>query len=311
DVVGKNRGVTGKEKENVIEIEERNELESEKNIVIEDKEREGDKEKNKEEEYDKMEEDNESNELENEEENEMEEDEEGIEIEEDKERNEIDDDELKEGEDDEVEEDVEIEVDKTEENKDKNKGKQLQDNIDKTISSLRTSTPSSTKGIAKTLDKTFSIQTVKFQDMYNSLNIIFQNIFSDLNTKISEIKDKVIESTNEQRNILAILDDIRIENTQSLIHHKITSYLNSENTDDIAFKFNLKKPPDNCFNREHIASEEKIESIKVFNRRKRQKNQKAKKRCECASFMSYDELGESLSDIEKVIKPEYASPEIS
>ncbi|RIB23430.1 hypothetical protein C2G38_2242692 [Gigaspora rosea] len=49
-----------------------------------------------------------------------------------------------------------------------------------------------------------------------------------------------------------------------------------------------------------MSSKEKIES-----------NKKAKKRHDCAKLMDLDELGQSLSDVEKVIKPEYASPEIS
>ncbi|CAG8840089.1 9506_t:CDS:2, partial [Cetraspora pellucida] len=38
---------------------------------------------------------------------------------------------------------------------------------------------------------------------------------------------------------------------------------------------------------------------------------KTKKKHECALLMNYDELGETLSDVDKIIKPEYASPEIS
>ncbi|CAG8853239.1 42717_t:CDS:2, partial [Gigaspora margarita] len=54
----------------------------------------------------------------------------------------------------------------------------------------------------------------------------------------------------------------------------------------------------------------KSESNKVFNRRKAQKIQKAKKQHECAKLIDLDKLGHSLSDVKKVIKPEYASPEI-
>ncbi|CAG8698190.1 7396_t:CDS:2, partial [Cetraspora pellucida] len=38
---------------------------------------------------------------------------------------------------------------------------------------------------------------------------------------------------------------------------------------------------------------------------------KTKKRHECALLMDHNELGETLSDVNKVIKSEYASPEIS
>ncbi|CAG8835859.1 5325_t:CDS:2, partial [Cetraspora pellucida] len=38
---------------------------------------------------------------------------------------------------------------------------------------------------------------------------------------------------------------------------------------------------------------------------------KTKKRHECALLIDHDELGETLSDVDKVIKSEYASPEIS
>ncbi|CAG8684463.1 19941_t:CDS:2 [Cetraspora pellucida] len=55
-----------------------------------------------------------------------------------------------------------------------------------------------------------------------------------------------------------------------------------------------------------MSSKEKIENNKVFNRRR-----KAQKQYECVKLMNLDELGQSLSNIKKVIKPEYTSPEIS
>ncbi|RIB26431.1 hypothetical protein C2G38_2138295 [Gigaspora rosea] len=282
------------------------------------------------------------------------------------------------------------------------------DNIYQATSSSKTSTPSTTKGIAKALDTVFenlnetnsklnrineafeqhqetvSIQATKFQDMYNNLNTTFQDIFSTLNMNILEIQNKVIEYTDDQKNILNILEDIRTQNSHkplseiinpknksvknstrysashttlwNSICHKINSHQASENIDETSFKFNLEKPPSDRYNRKrlnnyikfyledyikrsedlrqrelwsedvirdiitgyvgylhkrYMSSKEKIKSNKVFNRRKARKIQKAKKRHDCTKLMDLDELGQSLSDVEKVIKPEYASPEIS
>ncbi|CAG8834215.1 15745_t:CDS:2, partial [Cetraspora pellucida] len=66
--------------------------------------------------------------------------------------------------------------------------------------------------------ETVSIQATKFQDMYNNLNITFQEIISNLSMQILKIKDK------------------------NSIHYKITSHLYSKNIDEAAFKFNLEKP---------------------------------------------------------------------
>ncbi|CAG8819573.1 20781_t:CDS:1, partial [Cetraspora pellucida] len=113
----------------------------------------------------------------------------------------------------------------------------------------RTSTQSNMKGIARTLDiifenlnktnsklnhinevfeqhkKTVSIQTTKFQDMHNNLNTIFQEIIFNLSMQILEIKDKVIETTNDQKNILHILEGIRIENS----HKPLSKIINQKN----------------------------------------------------------------------------------
>ncbi|RIB02758.1 hypothetical protein C2G38_2226948 [Gigaspora rosea] len=288
------------------------------------------------------------------------------------------------------------------------------DNIYQATSSSKTSTPSTTKGIAKALDTVFenlnetnsklnrinkafeqhqetvSIQATKFQDMYNNLNTIFQDIFSTLNMNILEIQDKVIEYTDDQKNILNILEDIRTQNSHkplseiinpknksvknstrysaayptlwNSIRHKINSHQASKNIDETSFKFNLEKLPSDRYNRErlnnyikfyledyikrsedlrqrelwsedvirdiitgyvgylhkrYISSKEKIESNKVFNRRKARKIQVYAAyviflvfvQCYNNQYNLY--IGQSLSDVEKVIKLKYASPEIS
>ncbi|KAF0382604.1 hypothetical protein F8M41_011908 [Gigaspora margarita] len=177
------------------------------------------------------------------------------------------------------------------------------DNINQATSGSKTSTPSTTKGIAKALDTVFenlnetnsklnhinevfeqhqetvSIQTTKLQDMYNNLNTTFQESFSTLSMNILEIQDKVIEYTDDQKNILNILEDIRslshellleiinpknksIKNSTrystshptlwNSIRHKINSHQNSENIDETSFKFNLEKPLGDRYNRERI-----------------------------------------------------------
>ncbi|CAG8836108.1 24412_t:CDS:1 [Cetraspora pellucida] len=110
-------------------------------------------------------------------------------------------------------------------------------NTNQDTSGSRTPTQSNMKEIARMLDiifenlnetnfklhyinevfeqhqETVSIQATKFQDMHNNLNTNFQKIISNLSMQILEIKDKVIETTNNQKNILHILEDIRIENS--------------------------------------------------------------------------------------------------
>ncbi|RIB13456.1 hypothetical protein C2G38_2248854 [Gigaspora rosea] len=242
------------------------------------------------------------------------------------------------------------------------------DNIYQATSSSKTSTPSTTKGIAKALDTVFenlnetnsklnrineafeqhqetvSIQATKFQDMYNNLNTTFQDIFSTLNMNILEIQYKVIEYTDDQKNILNILEDIRTQNS----HKPLSEIINPKNKsvkNSTRYSFNLEKPPSDRYNRERLNNyikfyleyyikrsedlrqrelwcEDVIRDIitgyvgylhkrYMSSKEKIESNKKAKKRHDCAKLMDLDELGQSLSDVEKVIKPEYASPEIS
>ena len=121
-------------------------------------------------------------------------------------------------------------------------------NTNQDTSGSRTPTQSNMKGIARTLDivfenlnktnskvnhinevfeqhqETVSIQATKFQDMHNHLNTTFQEIISNLSMQILEIKDKVIETTNDQKNILHILEDIRIENS----HEPLSEIINQK-----------------------------------------------------------------------------------
>ncbi|CAG8816155.1 9123_t:CDS:1 [Racocetra persica] len=122
-------------------------------------------------------------------------------------------------------------------------------NINQATSGLKTSTPSIMKRIAKALDtvfknlnetnsklnhinevfeqhqETISIQVTKLQDIYNNLNTTFQDIFSTLSMNILEIQDKVIEYTDDQKNILNILEEIRTENS----HKPLSEIINSKN----------------------------------------------------------------------------------
>ncbi|CAG8615187.1 15467_t:CDS:2 [Dentiscutata erythropus] len=197
--------------------------------------------------------------------------------------------------------------------------------------------------------ETVSIQATKLQDMYNNLNTTIQEPFFTLSMNILEIHDKPLSEIINPKN-KSIKNSTRYSTSHSTlwnsIRHKINSHQNSENIDETSFKFNLEKPPGNHYNQErinnyikfylkdynkrsedlqlwsedtirdiiiryvgylhkqHMSSKEKIESNKVFNRRRAQKIQ-------CAKLINLDKLGQSLSDIEKVIKPEYKSPEIS
>ncbi|CAG8811802.1 36947_t:CDS:2 [Gigaspora margarita] len=122
------------------------------------------------------------------------------------------------------------------------------DNINQATSSSKTSTLLTMKGIAKALDtvfknlnetnsklnhinKAFEQYQETLQDMYNNLNTTFQDIFSTLSINILEIQDKVIEYTDDQKNILNILEDIRTENSykplSEIINPKNKSVKNS------------------------------------------------------------------------------------
>ncbi|CAG8569289.1 45087_t:CDS:2 [Gigaspora margarita] len=72
----------------------------------------------------------------------------------------------------------------------------------------------------------------------------------------------------------------------NLIRHKINGYQASKNIDKTFFKFSLEKPPDDHYNHERLNN-----YIKFY-------------------LEDYIKRNHSLS-VEKVIKPEYASPEIS
>ncbi|CAG8716815.1 15600_t:CDS:2 [Dentiscutata heterogama] len=128
--------------------------------------------------------------------------------------------------------------------------------------------------------ETVSIQATKLQDMDNNLNTTFQETFSTLSMNILEIYNKVTKYTDDQNNILNILEDIRSEHSHeplseiinpknkliknstryftshptlwNPIRYKINSHQNSENIDKTSFKFNLEKPLGDHYNRKRI-----------------------------------------------------------
>ncbi|CAG8844219.1 5820_t:CDS:1, partial [Gigaspora margarita] len=91
--------------------------------------------------------------------------------------------------------------------------------IDSTNKSTRAPTASTTKGLAKAIDSVYDeLNNIKraFEEHQENMSIkdsTYQKLFNDLNTKIDmnylDIKEKINEFNNNQRNILDILEVIR------------------------------------------------------------------------------------------------------
>ncbi|CAG8513008.1 24664_t:CDS:2, partial [Dentiscutata erythropus] len=142
--------------------------------------------------------------------------------------------------------------------------------------------------------ETVSIQTTKLQDMYNNLNTIFQETFFTLSMNILEIQNKVIEYIDDQKNILNILEDIRSEHS----HEPLLEIINPKNKSiKNSTQYSTSHPT--LWNSIYYKINDHQNSANIDKPSSKDYNKRS------------ENLRQSLSDIEKVIKPEYTSPEIS